>query len=1344
MADMPDLSHLTPEERAIIENVMLRQRQEEQREHEIMRRKQDEVAVLEQTIRTRNEMQRAAGVELAATCHICLKTKFADGVGHSCHYCRVRCCARCGGKVTLRSNKVIWVCILCRKKQELLSKTGQWIHKGAGQDSMLWRMEADMRGFPTQPDSSLDKRPKLERAHSAAEKENLPLQRSSSALRRQYSQQETSRCYGELEGLARTHPHLVHPRQKAAYGVDDNIPQAPSSQLMPHVQSHPPLPPRSSSSDDEVVECVSDENDECRDRGQLEACGSRHPHLRSASVAVNNYYNLTNHSPSTYESDARSAFESGRPAGSGRSFDSVTDCRWRARDDGEGAYLRPYAPDEGPRPDRAVYKSAYLWEDSSDNRRFTERRKKTVRFDGHEGAATFPRGGRDASAAPQDWASLRWESERQTSQDSATKDSGIDTSSTFTSSEDSNRGDCPKFPQSWQVSADGTRMVGHMVLRKSVVEGSSHSSAAILGLKVVGGKLMPDGSRCAVVEKVKKGSIADLEGQLRIGDEVLQWNGKALQGRSADEVAEVVADSKHDSHVELVVSRPITASRAPAQPWRNHKEVYTEVMGGCEKPSVLVTSPGSPDVHARRRPGRYNHHNANVAGRIQLKVYFDISALQLLVTVVSANGLTPRSDGSPRCPYCKIFLLPDKSEKSKRRTKTLANTLEPRWNQTFVYCGIRITDIKKRVLEVTVWDLNRYGPNDFLGEVLLELDNIVMNHEPNWYTLRPHEESVSFSRYREDEADGEHLSPPSTSTSRLSDSDTPSECDLRRHHSLSSLGSSSSPPPTQDRMDMDGTRNSRRDVSPAGRVRAAGLSRERSGGYSVARSQSAAGVARPARARSKSPRRSLSPPADAAGWRYTGAHPAPRRPTPPDPEVNEERGGDGSRLPTHAYAPRFQSRSATATPTTSPKKRQLPQIPHHQGAQRAVRAQVSADLEERKWIAPHHIGATLTYRSTPQGQYTPTSSKAIGWERHYAGLSDSELAARGGGGGGGGWAPRRRLSPDAAAADSDLESVGSVTSSAFSTQSERPRPTRMLSNDYNGRENGRGNNQSQPLERRESRRGQFTRSLSNADVPPDEKADGSLSDTALGGAGELEPTSDDVLLKAEPRDYFGPGMGKKSNSTSQLSATVRRVEGETTRRKRSGPATTTFQRSHEVCTTSLVSISSSEGSSWSPGMRGSGSSDGGGLSDFIDGLGPGQLVGRQLLGAPTLGDVQLSMCYQKGFLEVEVIRARGLQARQGSRTLPAPYVKVYLVNGKRCVAKAKTSTARRTLDPLYQQTLTFRENYKGCVLQVTVWGDYGRIEGKKVFMGVAQIMLDDLNLSNIVIGWYKLFGTTSL
>ena len=45
---------------------------------------------------------------------------------------------------------------------------------------------------------------------------------------------------------------------------------------------------------------------------------------------------------------------------------------------------------------------------------------------------------------------------------------------------------------------------------------------------------------------------------------------------------------------------------------------------------------------------------------------------------------------------------------------------------------------------------------------------------------------------------------------------------------------------------------------------------------------------------------------------------------------------------------------------------------------------------------------------------------------------------------------------------------------------------------------------------------------------------------------------------------------------------------------------------------------------------------------------------------------------------------------------------------------------------------------------MTIWGDYGRVEGTKVFMGVAQILLDNLDLSHIVIGWYKLFGTSSL
>lgn len=88
-----------------------------------------EVISLENQIREKTEFQKKAGVELNSTCQICLKTKFADGIGHKCNYCSVRCCARCGGKVTMRS-RITWVCVLCRKKQEILIKTGTWI--GAG------------------------------------------------------------------------------------------------------------------------------------------------------------------------------------------------------------------------------------------------------------------------------------------------------------------------------------------------------------------------------------------------------------------------------------------------------------------------------------------------------------------------------------------------------------------------------------------------------------------------------------------------------------------------------------------------------------------------------------------------------------------------------------------------------------------------------------------------------------------------------------------------------------------------------------------------------------------------------------------------------------------------------------------------------------------------------------------------------------------------------------------------------------------------------------------------------------------------------------------------------------
>ncbi|XP_028048092.1 regulating synaptic membrane exocytosis protein 2 isoform X4 [Monomorium pharaonis] len=1132
MAELPqpDMSHLTPEERRIIEGVLMRQKEEEEQDHEIMRRKQDEVQILEETIRMRSEKHKKAGVELNATCHICLKTKFADGVGHICNYCDIRCCARCGGKVTLRSSKVIWVCILCRKKQELLSKTGQWMAKtglGAVDSALLRQMQEDLQvgGRQGLADQTRDKRPKLERAHSAAEKENLPLlQRSGNCpLRRQYSQQEQisgrrmSTSDSGVEMSVSPHartlptPHVVSsypvqqtPRHPAAYPDDD--PNLYRGELDGLMRQHPPNYQRQRSTyQDSSADLGMTYGQTPMETGSvrttvhpsqqhsLHQTQGVHPVQPTSTVGVSQQrsFSSSEEERSTPEcaSDEPDESEKGKGyyhhAGGPKSMSSGGRRHNGSHNGhhGSGAGMTAaehngHHPPREPRKEestlvrRSFRRCGDEWR--ADSRRFTEKReKKTVRFDG---------GTNVGGPQEEEWS---WEADRQGSQDSATKDSGIDTSSTFTSSEDSNRGDLPKHP-SWQVSEDGQKIIGHMILRKSAGTGSCSS---ILGLKVVGGKLLEDGSMGALIEKVKKGSTADVEGHLRPGDEVIAWNGRSLQGKSFREVYDIIAESRLEPQIELVVERklsstttgmaglagpgpstPMASRRIVAQSqWRqkhetisgpptpHHKELYDARR---EKPSVLVTSPGSPDLHAQGR-GRHSRHptgNANVGGSIQVKLGYDLVGLQLIVTIICASGLTPKSNGQPRNPYAKVFLLPDKSEKSKRRTKTVANTNDPRWNQTFVYNGVRRSELKKRALEITVWDYARYEANDFLGETVLELAVCLLDEEPEWHSLTAHGEHRHVRHYQDSEDMIDcHLSPPST-TSRLSDSDT-SECDITDYDvsreqrrtadgaSISSIGSSSrfhnmpsnykrhySSPPPERELYIDGEHRSRRDMSPQGRKRAAlMISRDQPASISSYqtyrkdefhrgmmghRSHSAAPMDSPSvryRGRSQSPtgHRSLSPPEHRS---FPYSH-----------------GG-------YVHTTRFGSRSATATPTGSPKKRQLPQIPA------ALKERVAQDFEERARFMRHRNRQSI-YRSTGMG----------GWEKHYSGLSDSDLPSIG-------RDPltlshshahrmhrsrRGHLSPDKDVlggdlGDSDMESIASVTSSAFSTQSERPRGSRLM------------------------------------------------------------------------------------------------------------------------------------------------------------------------------------------------------------------------------------------------------------------------------------------------------------
>ncbi|VDL69385.1 unnamed protein product [Nippostrongylus brasiliensis] len=148
---MPDLSHLSAEEREIIEQVFKRQKDEEAKEVQLTLKADAELDQIEKQINERKEIaRRLVGTHDDAICQICQKTKFADGIGHKCFYCQLRSCARCGGRSQSKS-KAIWACSLCQKRQQILAKTGKWFqpdeaqHKlsNAGQESPCQSMSPD-------------------------------------------------------------------------------------------------------------------------------------------------------------------------------------------------------------------------------------------------------------------------------------------------------------------------------------------------------------------------------------------------------------------------------------------------------------------------------------------------------------------------------------------------------------------------------------------------------------------------------------------------------------------------------------------------------------------------------------------------------------------------------------------------------------------------------------------------------------------------------------------------------------------------------------------------------------------------------------------------------------------------------------------------------------------------------------------------------------------------------------------------------------------------------------------------------------------------------------------------
>ncbi|XP_034503753.1 regulating synaptic membrane exocytosis protein 1 isoform X25 [Ailuropoda melanoleuca] len=1394
----------------------------------------------------------------APTCGICHKTKFADGCGHLCSYCRTKFCARCGGRVSLRSNNedkvVMWVCNLCRKQQEILTKSGAWFFgSGPQQPSQDGTLSDTATGavseVPREKKARLQERSRSQTPLStaaASSQDTAPPSaqpdRSKGAESSQQAvgpeqKQVSSRSRSEPPRERKKTPGLSEQNGKGAQKSERK--RVPKSSVQPgegaveererkerresrrlekgRSQDYPDVPEKR-----EDRKVVDDEKqrkeEEYQTRYRSDPNLARYPvkpppeeQQMRMHARVSRARHERRHSdvalPRTEAGAALPESKAGKrapaaarasPPDSPRAYSAERTAEARAPGAKQLTNHSPPAPRHGPVPAEALEpkaqeplrkqsrldpSSAVLIRKSKREKVETMLRNDSLSSDQSESVRPSP---------PKPHRSKRGGKKRQMSV-SSSEEEGVSTPE-YTSCEDvelesesvSEKGDLDYYwldpatwhsretspisshPVTWQPSKEGDRLIGRVILNKRTT--MPKESGALLGLKVVGGKMTDLGRLGAFITKVKKGSLADVVGHLRAGDEVLEWNGKPLPGATNEEVYNIILESKSEPQVEIIVSRPIGKikvklghSDIPRIPESSHPPLESSSSSfesqKMERPSISVISPTSP--------GALKDAPQVLPGQLSVKLWYDKVGHQLIVNVLQATDLPTRVDGRPRNPYVKMYFLPDRSDKSKRRTKTVKKVLEPKWNQTFVYSHVHRRDFRERMLEITVWDQPRVQEeeSEFLGEILIELETALLDDEPHWYKLQTHDESSlplpqpsPFMPRRH--IHGESSSKKLQRSQRISDSDISDyEVDdgigvvppVGYRSSARESKSTTLTVPEQQRT----THHRSRSVSPH-RGDDPGRPRSRLPNVPLQRSLDEIHPTR----RSRSPTRHHD----------ASRSPVDHRPRDVDSQYLSEQDSELLMLPRAK-----RGRSAECLHTTSELQPSLDRA--RSASTNCLRPDTSLHSPERERMhrqaSPTHPPPADTSFSNRRGRQlpqVPVRSSSIEQEQEkYNSSTKASLVVeertrqmkmkvhrfkQTTGSGSSQELDREQYSKynihkdqyrscdnvSAKSSDSDVSDVSAIsrTSSAsrlsstsfMSEQSEHPRGRiSSFTPKMQGRRMGTSGRA-------------ITKSTSvSGEMYTLEHNDGSQSDTAVGtvGAGGKKRRSS---LSAKVVAI----VSRRSRSTSQLSQTEsghKKLKSTIQRSTETGMAAEmrkmVRQPSRESTDGSINSYSS-EGNLIFPGVRLGADSQ---FSDFLDGLGPAQLVGRQTLATPAMGDIQIGMEDKKGQLEVEVIRARSLTQKPGSKSTPAPYVKVYLLENGACIAKKKTRIARKTLDPLYQQSLVFDESPQGKVLQVIVWGDYGRMD-HKCFMGVAQILLEELDLSSMVIGWYKLFPPSSL
>ncbi|VDL70615.1 unnamed protein product [Nippostrongylus brasiliensis] len=264
-----------------------------------------------------------------------------------------------------------------------------------------------------------------------------------------------------------------------------------------------------------------------------------------------------------------------------------------------------------------------------------------------------------------------------------------------------------------------------------------------LGIRVVGGKRMPGGELGAFVSAVNQAKYNQILGEVKEGDQVLEWNGVLLNGKTFEEVERIVNSSSGE--VEIILKsegekshrfsnlRKYCPNRDQQQLQPHHQRFssnnvplakFSPISRNIWRGTIIAVVPDvspdrSPPVPIHRRNGHetatFGRQNLtsriydNVdgydltdenwqsklqdsLGYLQVAVNFDHATSRIIVRIIAARGL-----------------------KMRDATRRLAP------NPFIVEWQVSPMSLTSLYLEFSVWDYDRLSENNALGQVTVSL-----------------------------------------------------------------------------------------------------------------------------------------------------------------------------------------------------------------------------------------------------------------------------------------------------------------------------------------------------------------------------------------------------------------------------------------------------------------------------------------------------------------------------------------------------------------------------------------------------------------------------------------------